>query len=114
MSERWTIYKVDRARIWTSKINPAGLAIAVAGAVSSPGWTGFELQPAQYSAPPADGIYDLFWTGLPPGGIAPPVITPVTFEWNWVGFPEATLTGVRVHSATNVVEALLAPSSEPV
>jgi len=113
MAERKAIYKVEEARIWTVKTNPLGLTIEVAGEASTPGWSEFELTPAVYVVPPADGIYDVFWIGLPPDGIVPEVITPVKFEWTWIGFPEAHLKGVRVHSDTNVVEALLDYSREP-
>jgi len=113
MAERRAIYKVDEARIWTVKTNPLGLSISVAGAASTPKWSEFELTPAVYVMPPVDGIYDIFWTGLPPDEIVPEVITPVEFVWTWIGFPETHLKGVRVHSDTNVVETLLDHSREP-
>jgi hypothetical protein len=106
------IYKVEQARIGREAPDPPRLAIGVTGEVSMPGWTQFALQPAQYGEPPADGIYDIFWTGMPPGGFVPPVIAPVQFGWTWVDYP-TDLKGVRVHTQTSVVEALLDYSSEP-
>lgn len=88
------------------KMNPPTLVVSALGAVPTGGWTKGRLEPRYYVEFPSDGIQDFDFVADPPEGMATMVITPITGSVQWPGYPQA-LRGVRVHSASNAIEAML-------
>lgn len=82
------------------------LIIRVAGVAPSAGWSNIRLRPVNYIQAPPDGVYDFTLVGAPPEGMAAQVLTPVTAEYDWGGFPIG-LRGVRVHGRDSSVTRLL-------
>ncbi len=105
-SEPQPVYQVDSAHIHIVKTNPLGLVITVTGQTGQPNWSGFAYNPVEYIEYPRDGIHDINLTGIPPG-FGPQVVAHFEFSDTWIGFPEGQLKGVRIHSGTNSVEAML-------
>jgi len=100
------VYSIDRLDISVVKTNALGLQVHVGGEVTSTGWSNFALQYFVYVTPPSDGIYEADVVGDPPSGISLPVLTPFTHEETRSPFPD-DLKGLKVHSATNCVTAML-------
>lgn len=103
------VYAVDSVAIHTVKTHPLGLVIGVQGKTATPGWSDFELKPVVYVTYPEDGVQDIYWNGQPPSGVSSQAITEVDFGHTWIGFPEGQLKGVRIHTASNSLEAFLDP-----
>ena len=97
-----SIVSVDLALL---KSNPPQLLISSVGTVSSGGWKNGTLELKVYVHPPEDGIQDIDFRAEPPNGVAIDVILPIAAQTVMPDIPE-WLKGVRVHSATNNVEAL--------
>ena len=92
------------------KSNPPQLLVNAVGTVSSGGWKNPSLDRRYYVTPPADGIQDYDFTAVPPVGPAIQVILPTAAQDVIVDIP-AWLKGVRIHSATNNIEAHTATSN---
>ena len=94
------------------------VSIVAAGRVATTGWGNPQLSGWVYVAPPADGIQDFDFCADEPSGIILPVLTPFaayrTIDRDWRHFfgRERPLRGVRVHSRTNSVEAMVAEAHE--
>lgn len=102
------IYSVDDVQVEALIVipeRPPAISIYAKGRVNSSGWSRPELLPFVYIAPPADGILDVDFVAEAPTGVALPVISPITVSVS-ISVP-TWLRGVRVHSSTNVQEALL-------
>lgn len=87
------------------KSNPLKLVITSCGFVSTSGWKNGRLEPRFYIDFPADGIQDFDFVADPPEGMALMVISGISakpLEWD---NPPPNLTGVRVHSQSNAIEA---------
>jgi hypothetical protein len=85
------------------KTNPPGLVVSASGEVATAGWTNIRLEPFFYIMPPADGIWDLDFSGDPPTGFVAQVVLPVSAS---ITLPVPKwLKGVRVHAAQNQIEA---------
>ena len=84
---------------------PPVMTVSARGQVNSSGWTNSRLIPWIYILEPADGVLDLDFIAAAPSGV-------VTFGFEKItggiilAIP-AWLVGVRVHSASNVREAML-------
>lgn len=91
------------------KSNPPQLLVSAIGTVSSGGWKNGTLDARHYFVPPADGIQDFDFAATPPVGPSIQIILPISAQT--VVFPiPSWLKGVRVHSATNNIEADLGVS----
>ena len=89
------------------KTNPATLAVRAIGQVNSGGWTNGRLEPRIYIQFPPDGIQDFDFVADPPTGPSTTVLSYISSApLHWPGFPP-NLKGVRVHAATNALEAML-------
>lgn len=88
------------------KGNQSQLLITAKGQVPTPGWTNPELVPFVYIQAPPDGIYDFNFVAERPDGMQPQVLSTIDVKHVLNPLP-ANLKGVRIHSATNAVEALL-------
>lgn len=98
------IRSVIEASLSLLKSNPPQLLISAVGTVSSGGWKNPSLDRRHYIAPPSDGILDYDFSASPPVGTAIQVILPIAAQDVLVEIP-LWLKGVRIHSATNQVEA---------
>lgn len=99
------IHSITNLEVSLLKSNPPRLYIKARGLTSSSAWTNIELVPHIYVTPPADGIVEIDFMGLPPKGvrnpylekvIAPPLVSEIP-EW---------LKGIRVITETNSMEYL--------
>ena len=100
------IVQVDSVSVTYIKKNPPQLKIEAHGKASSMGWTKPTLSPHVYIQPPPDGIYDYDFVAIPPTGIVPQVLTPISAELVLTEIPKG-MKGVRVHAKTNSKEAKL-------
>ena len=100
------VYSIDSVNLAIVKTNPPGLQVHVEGEVASSGWSGFALQYFVYVVPPADGIYEADMVGEPPDGPSLPALTPFSHDETRTPFPD-DLKGLKVHSATNSMTAML-------
>lgn len=92
-----------KAHILPHKPLPPFISVTALGMVSTTGWTHPRLSPRFYIAPPENGLWDLDFVADSPIGIVCPVVLPITAQCilptpDWC-------KGVRVHSASNNVEA---------
>jgi hypothetical protein len=102
------IYSVEEVKVESLIVipeNPPAIAVSAWGWVPTTGWSHPDLVPWIYIHPPKDGILDLDFVATPPSGLVIYVFTKIKIAKafpvpNWV-------TGVRVHSSTNSVEAKL-------
>jgi hypothetical protein len=95
------------------KSHPPQLLISALGTVPTGGWKNGTLEPRFYIVPPTDGIQDFDFAADPPVGPAIDVILPIAAQTMMESI-SSWLKGVRVHSATNNVEALLASAKSTV
>ncbi len=102
------VYQVDNVDLFILKTQPPSLHITAFGETRSSGWTSPQLAPRLPLVPPADGIWDFDFIAMPPasGTIVTPALAPITADVLWPSMPPDA-RGVRVHAATNSVEALL-------
>ena len=103
MSNRETVTSVISLKI--SREQKDQLLILASGQVPTPGWTDPALEPYVYIQPPPDGIYDFTFVATPPSGPVPQVLSTISVKDQIPLTPD--LKGVRVHGATNSMEALL-------
>jgi hypothetical protein len=101
------VHSVSHAHVIKIALNgPVFALITAAGTVTTTGWSHPRLQPYIYVQPPSDGIWDFVFIADPPSGIAADVITPISASYIFkTGVFD--LKGVRIHSATNTVEAMV-------
>jgi hypothetical protein len=99
---------VDAARVESLIVipeNPPAISVSANGWVTTSGWTRPDLSPRMYIMPPADGILDLDFVAEPPSGIVLQVLCQICVAKS---FPvPAWVRGVRVHTSTNSIEAML-------
>ncbi len=97
------IMDVKSAHAVIVKTNPPGLVVDASGEVPTAGWTNIRLEPFFYIVPPADGIWDVDFSGDAPTGMVAQVILPVSAS---ITLPAPKwLKGVRVHAAQNQLQA---------
>ena len=92
----------------SASVKPAALGrveLRASGDASTPGWTLAQLTLEERRAP-IDGIYDFDFVASPPTNIMAQVITPISVGPQAWRAPKG-LRGIRVHSKTNVVVAML-------
>lgn len=100
------VAKVNAVQAYTFEApDGARVAIAAQGIVNTSGWSSPRLSPRYYVRPPDDGIWDFDFTVDPPCGLVLEVEVPVSAHFilsqpDW-------LKGVRVHAASNSLEAAL-------
>lgn len=104
-----SILTVSDVEIKILKSNPIQLSITAHGTVGSGGWTNPRLEPRFYITFPEDGIQDLDFVADPPSGIVIQPILPIVANTLWPN-PPSHVKGVRIHSANNSVEKLIAGS----
>jgi hypothetical protein len=107
----YEVLKVKADVIINIRPNPPAIIVAASGLVLTTGWTHPNLSPWAYIVPPADGILDLNFVARPPTGLSLQVICPIHVTTvlpvpRWV-------RGVRVHSSTNEIEALVDGAGKP-
>ena len=78
---------------------PRVLFVVAEGIVSTRGWTQLKLSPHIYIRPPAKGIQGFTFSGKPPSGIVPQVLTKVRAKVK-MRAPK-WLKAVRVEAAQN-------------
>lgn len=100
------VLRVLHASLTVLKTHPPALHIHALGLVPTGGWTNGRLVPYMYIDFPADGIWDFDFEADEPQGIVPQVISVITADYNWPGFPE-NLEGVRIHSSSNKIEVMI-------
>ena len=76
--------------------------IAVQGATPTSGWSGINLSPHYYTAPPQNGVWDFDLIGHEPAGVVLEVETP--FVASGLFSPPGKIKTVRVHAASNSVD----------
>lgn len=99
------VMKVVDVDLKILKSNPPQLHISAIGLVNSGGWTNPRLEPRVYIQFPPDGIQDFDFVADPPKGTVIQVVLPIAASELWENPPLDLLKGVRVHSATNSIEA---------
>ena len=99
------ILHVDTASVEPSKTEGA-LTLKAAGKTDVAGFYQLAFLPRINAAPPPDGIYDVDVIGYKPQGAAQ-AVTPVEVKGEWANAPTARLKGVRFHTKTNEVVAML-------
>lgn len=92
-----TVAHIDSVHCAILKSDPPQLVVTAYGNVPTGGWTGEQLEPRTYAAPPAGGIWDYDFTAVPPNGPATQVITPSSAAHTWLDYPATHLRGVRIH-----------------
>lgn len=92
-----------------NKSNPPQLSVSASGMVSSSGWKGGALIPRVYVAQPQDGVQDFDFVAEPPSGVVLWVMSPISGDGTIM--LEQWMEGVRVHSATNSLTALLSDAA---
>jgi len=106
MSQTVLILEVQNVKLTIYKTNPPTLHILAEGVVPTPGYKNPTLIPYVYVQFPPDGIWDFSFVADQPDGPVQQVLSPICATYNWEGYPEK-LKGVRIHSSTNSVEALI-------
>ena len=101
------VMKVVDVQLTLLKSFPPQLHIQAFGLVGSGGWTNPRLLPRFYIQFPPDGIQDFDFVADPPRGIVIQPVLPIIAAETWENPPLDKLKGVRIHSATNSVEAYL-------
>jgi hypothetical protein len=99
------IMKVLSVEAGVLKSNPPQLLVEAEGQVNTSGWKNFQLQPYIYVVPPADGMWDMDFTGDAPTGIILPVVRPAHASIT-VPLPK-WCKGVRIHAAQNTLDGQL-------
>jgi hypothetical protein len=103
------IYSVEEVHVEALMVapeRPPAISVSARGLVPTSGWTHPELGPWMYIVPPADGILDLDFIATAPTGIVLQVFSKIGVS---SAFPvPGWIVGVRVHSTTNRIEAMLA------
>lgn len=85
--------------------HPRLVRVHAEGRVATSGWTQPSLDHWVYIRPPQDGILDLDFTALQPTGYVIQVVSDIKVT---ITFPiPSWVKGVRVHSSSGSVEALL-------
>lgn len=100
-----TVYRVDKVTVAIGKSMPPALIIVVDGTASSAGWTNFTLSKHIYTHWPEDGVQGYDLVGDEPGDdlVHIEVLTP--FQTTHTEPLEDRVKGVRIHAATNMIEA---------
>lgn len=99
-----SVVKIDLTLL---KSHPPQLVIVASGFVSTSGWKNGRLEPRFYINFPSDGIQDFDFVADPPDGMALMVISPIVAKpIEWASPPEY-VRGVRIHSQSNKIEALI-------
>lgn len=112
---RVLVYSVSEVRVSVEQeTGGKSLKIEAKGMVNTGGWSGGELSPWMYIAPPADGILDLSFTAEPPrpGTMVTEAFASIPASLQ-LPIPDWVL-GVRVHSSTNSETAMLPETSASV
>ena len=102
------VYQVETVQIKqvTDRLEGTkGVELFALGMVPTSGWSKPSLDPWMYVAPPDDGVLDMDFTALQPGGFVLEVLSKVSLVVT-TPFP-AWVRGVRVHGAHGSVEAFL-------
>lgn len=99
------IYKVSAVEICVLKIKPPQFVLFATGQVTAPGWRRPALIPYLYISPPKDGIYDLDFVAERPAGSAAQIISPIAVT-DIIPLLDG-LRGVRIHSSTNTIVAMV-------
>lgn len=107
------ILSVLSVQLWRIQPQPAGLAVVASGMVSTGGWRHPLLKPRFHHPPPADGFLDVDFLAEPPVGPVIQVLTPIAAQTVLQPLPE-WVQGVRVHGATNHVEAPLTEAGDAI
>jgi hypothetical protein len=92
-----------------NKSNPPQLGVTASGTVSSSGWSDANLIPRVYVAQPEDGIQEFDFVASAPTGTVLWVISPLSSDCTIQ--LESWMVGIRVHSATGSITALLSDPS---
>ena len=109
------IYEITDVTLSVIETDPRQLDIRATGIVTSAGWTSPVLVPVTYIVAPADGIYDYTFYATPPAGVSAAVMSSIdaTLRLNPLS---DNIKGIRIHSETNDVLAMIdttSPSAVP-
>jgi hypothetical protein len=114
------VYSVSDLQVVHSNSSPGHLTIAAIGQVNSSGWSDGQLTEWVYVSPPTDRILDLDFVAKKPNGIVFWAFQPIHADYsrtfiNIAEFwgPGLPLAGVRVHAASNTMDAPLSSPSSP-
>jgi hypothetical protein len=102
------VYKVDKVAVEGLLVvpeNPPAIAVSAEGWVPTTGWSHPSLAPWMYIQPPADGILDLDFVVTSPTGLVLQVFCKIGVASAFV--VPAWVKGVRVHSSTDSIVAML-------
>lgn len=91
-------------KVWIN-LSSGTLLVAAEGTVNSSGWTNPELGAWVYVEPPPDGVQDFDFLATPPKGPVLTVMCPIAASFR--GKAPKWLKGVRVHSSSGNMEAML-------
>lgn len=98
------VLKVDQAAVAKVPVVPPLLLVGAKGVVPDSGWENPRLIPYVYFVPPEDGIWDFDFVADRVPGPHIPVLTPVVVFRPIRNAPD-WVKGVRIHAATNSLEA---------
>lgn len=96
--------------VWLKESQPPVLVVKYDGLVPTTGWSKPELSPRFYIEPPTDGIYDFDFMALPSDGPSGDQVCKIGDEIYIPGVPN-DIAGIRVHAATNSIQARISDSS---
>ncbi|TGR82310.1 hypothetical protein EN866_34930 [Mesorhizobium sp. M2D.F.Ca.ET.223.01.1.1] len=108
------VYSVDKVHVEGLVVipeNPPAVAVSAKGWVPTSGWSLPDLTPWIYIVPPTDGILDLDFVAVQPTGFVLQVFTPISVTKAFV--VPSWVTGVRVHTSTNELEAKIGGKHKP-
>jgi hypothetical protein len=108
------VYSVEEVHVEALMVipeNPPAISVSARGWVPTSGWSHPDLAPWMYIVPPKDGILDLDFVASPPtGGFVLQVFSRIGVV---KAFPiPSWVRGVRIHTSTNRMEAMLEKSSQ--
>lgn len=109
-SELQKIFEVTTLHLSLLESLPPQLKIDAEGNAREGGWLNPQLVPHEYTAPPADGIYEFDFKAQPPSEAAIQVITPVKASFTMNPMPDS-LIGVKIYAKENNVIAMLEQSA---
>ena len=110
-SQVFSIEKVHVESLIVIPENPPAISVSTEGWVPTSGWSHPDLAPWMYIDAPKDGILDLDFVATAPTGLVLQVFSKIAVV---KAFPvPAWVVGIRVHSSTNEVVAMLSGGSRP-
>src|SRR5262249_25679614 len=93
--KRETVKAIIDVKFVYEEKKPPVLVVTARGIVPTGGWTDVQLAPRKTDKPPADGVYELQMTAVPPSGPATQALEEVKATYRWAD-PPIDIKGLKV------------------